>query len=127
MRRRGLDHDAGYQVYVPLAQSPPGGMTLVIRTTNPEPVALTNSLRETVRAADSEAVVWVALGILVGAGGCGLTATALRSVAYGAGPFDPPAIGLAALVLLTVTIGACAAPVRQALRVDPVRCLRGHS
>jgi ABC-type antimicrobial peptide transport system permease subunit len=179
-------------------------MTLVIRTTNPEPLTLTNSLHETVRAADSEAVVSdvntveglidgdtrlrrlqggvlaylsfcallcaslglyavtdrqvvarsreialrvaigadptdvarlvlsgpitrVALGIVVGAGGCGLTATALRSVAYGVGPFDPAAIGLAAIVLLTVTIVACAAPVRQALRVDPVHCLRGDS
>jgi putative ABC transport system permease protein len=204
MRRRGLDHDAGDQVYVPLEQSPPGGMTLVIRTTNPKPLALTNSLHEAVRAADSEAVVSdvntvealidgdtrlrrlqggvlaylslcallcaslglyavtdrqvvarsreialrvaigadttdvarlvlsgpitrVALGILVGAGGCGLTATALRSVAYGVGPFDPAAIGTAAVVLLSVTIVACAAPMRQALRVDPVRCLRGDS
>jgi putative ABC transport system permease protein len=204
MRRRGLDHDAGYQVYVPLAQSPPAGMTLVIRTTNPEPLALTNVLHEMVRAADSEAVVSdvntvealidgdtrlrrlqggvlaylsfcallcaslglyavtdrqvvarsreialrvaigadstdvarlvlsgpmtrVALGIVVGTGACELTSTALRSVAYGVGPFDPAAIGLAAAVLLTVTVVACAAPVRQALRVDPARCLRGDS
>jgi putative ABC transport system permease protein len=204
MRRRGLDRDAGYQVYVPLAQSPPAGMTLVIRTTNPEPLALTNSLHETVRAADSEAVVsdvntveglidgdtrlrrlqggvlaylslcallcaslglyavtdrqvvarsreialrvaigadttdvaWlvlsgpitrVAIGIIVGAVGCELTSTTLRSVAYGVGPFDPAAIGLAGIVLLTVTVVACAAPVRQALRVDPVRSLRGDS
>jgi predicted permease len=204
MRRRGLDRDAGYQVYVPLAQSPPGGMTLVVRTTNPEPLAMTNALRQTVRAADTEAVVWevntveglidgdtrlrrlqggvlaylsfcallcaglglyvvtdrqvvarsreialrvaigadsndvarlvlsgpitrVALGIVVGAGACGLTSTALRSVAYGVGPFEPGAIGLAAIVLLTVTIVACAAPVRQALRVDPARSLRGDS
>jgi putative ABC transport system permease protein len=204
MRRRGLDRDAGYQVYVPLAQSPPAGMTLVIRTTNPEPLAMTNALRQTVRAADTEAVVWdvntveglidgdtrlrrlqggvlaylslcallcaslglyavtdrqvvarsreialrvaigadatdvarlilsgpisrVALGIVVGAGGCALTSTTLRSVAYGVGPFDPAAIGMAAIALLMVTVVACAAPVRQALRVDPVRCLRGDS
>jgi putative ABC transport system permease protein len=204
MRRRGLDRDAGYQVFIPLAQSPPAGMTVVIRNTNPEPLAMTNGLRQAVRAADREAVVWevntveglidgdtrlrrlqggvlaylsfcallcaslglyavtdrqvvarsreialrvaigadttdvarlvlsgpitrVALGIVVGAGGCGLTSTALRSVAYGVGPFDPAAIGLAATVLLTVTVVACAAPVRQALRVDPVHCLRGDS
>lgn len=204
MRRRGLDRDAGYQVYVPLAQSPPAAMTLVIRTSNPEPLALTSSVRQTVRSVDTEAVVWevntvaalidgdtrlrrlqgsvlaylsfcallcaslgvyavtdrqvvarsreialrvaigadttdvarlvlsgpvsrVALGIVVGVGGCGLTSTTLRSVAYGVGPFDPAGMGLAAAVLLTVTIVACAAPVRQALRIDPVRNLRGDS
>jgi ABC-type antimicrobial peptide transport system permease subunit len=69
----------------------------------------------------------VALGIVVGAGGCTLTSTTLRSVAYGVGPFDPAAIGSAAIVLLAITIVACAAPVRQALRVDPARSLRGDS
>jgi ABC-type antimicrobial peptide transport system permease subunit len=49
---------------------------------------------------------------------------ALRSRLYGIEHLDPVSYGAAALALVLVTLLACLAPAREALRADPVAVLR---
>jgi ABC-type antimicrobial peptide transport system permease subunit len=47
-----------------------------------------------------------------------------RDLLYGVPPFDPVALGAAALALLACATVALLVPVRRATRVDPVAVLR---
>jgi putative ABC transport system permease protein len=71
-----------------------------------------------------QALVPAALGAVAGvpaavALGCGAAA-----LLFGVRPFDPFALGGAALLLLGLTILASDAPARRAARVDPCAALR---
>jgi ABC-type antimicrobial peptide transport system permease subunit len=66
----------------------------------------------------------VVLGLLLGTG---LAVAATRLVAgflYGVTPTDPMTLGISALVLALVAIGAGLVPAWRAARVDPMAALR---
>ena len=68
--------------------------------------------------------VWLALGLLAGAGGVFVVARALRGLLYGVAPFDPPTLMAAVLTLVACAALALLGPVRRATRADPIRALR---
>jgi predicted permease len=67
---------------------------------------------------------WMLLGLLIGAFGVTLVARALSGVLYGVRPFDPIALGAAAVTLVVCAAAALLVPVRRATRVDPITVLR---
>lgn len=68
--------------------------------------------------------VWMAAGLVVGAGGIVLSGHLLRSQLLGIPEFDPIAIGIAVATLLICACAALLIPVRRASRVDPITVLR---
>jgi predicted permease len=70
------------------------------------------------------ALLWVALGVVLGLGAALATAPWLESLLFELKPRDPLTIGLAALVLLAVAALAGYLPARRAARVDPLVALR---
>ena len=68
--------------------------------------------------------VWMVLGLAIGAIGVTFAARLLRTQLFGVPAFDPIAIGLALVVLLTCAAIALLVPVRRATRVDPISILR---
>jgi ABC-type antimicrobial peptide transport system permease subunit len=77
-----------------------------------------------VRMVAGEAGRMVVLGLLLGTG---LAVAATRLVAgflYGVTPTDPMTLGISALVLALVAIGAGLVPAWRAARVDPMAALR---
>ncbi len=67
---------------------------------------------------------WMAAGLAAGALGVVAVARLLRNLLYGVAPFDPVALGAAALALLACATIALLLPVRRATRVDPITVLR---
>ncbi len=49
-----------------------------------------------------------------------------QSLLFGVGPLDPLTYGAVAVLLLGISLGACALPARQATRVDPMLALRAE-
>jgi ABC-type antimicrobial peptide transport system permease subunit len=49
----------------------------------------------------------------------------LSTFLYGISAYDPLAFALAAILVMVVTIVACVAPAHRAVRIDPMRKLRG--
>ena len=68
--------------------------------------------------------VWMATGLLLGAGGVFATTRLVRSQLFGVPAFDPLTIGAAVSVLLLCAGLALLVPVRRATRVDPITVLR---
>ncbi|HET7617489.1 MAG TPA: hypothetical protein VFK20_03190 [Vicinamibacterales bacterium] len=48
----------------------------------------------------------------------------LQQFIYGVSPSDPSSIAGAALVLVVVSVAACAVPARRALRIQPTEAMR---
>jgi putative ABC transport system permease protein len=65
-----------------------------------------------------------AIGIAVGLLGAAATTSLLRTVLVGAGPLDPLAFLVAALVLASTAALACCFPAWRATRIDPAIILR---
>ncbi len=65
-------------------------------------------------------------GLLLGLGAALAFARLGRGLLYGVAPADPLTYGSVALVLLTISLAACALPARQATRVDPMLALRSE-
>jgi predicted permease len=70
-----------------------------------------------------QATVIAGVGLGVGVVTGLAAAHALSSLLFGVPPWDPVALGAAALVLTAVALGASYLPARQAARVDPVSTL----
>ena len=68
--------------------------------------------------------VWMAVGLAGGAVGVVVVARLVRGLLYGAPPFDPVALGFAALTLIACAGLALSVPLRRAMRVDPITVLR---
>jgi putative ABC transport system permease protein len=66
----------------------------------------------------------IVTGAVLGLIGAALLARWLARVLYGIGPFDAPAFGLAALLLVVVGIMASLLPALRAVRVQPMVALR---
>jgi putative ABC transport system permease protein len=66
------------------------------------------------------------IGLTIGLAGAFATSRALSGLIFGVGSTDVSIFGGVSLVLLAVAMVACYAPVRRALRVDPVDALRSE-
>ena len=66
----------------------------------------------------------VVFGSAVGLAGAAIAGSFIRSMLYGASPFDPPVIAVMATCLLLTTAAACAIPAWRASRLDPMQALR---
>lgn len=66
----------------------------------------------------------VFVGIVAGTGGAFGAGRLLASFLYGVSPFDPWAIGGAALLMFGVAVPACLLPATRAAATDPVEVLR---
>jgi predicted permease len=80
--------------------------------------------RRVVRMVLGDALAMTAAGILIGIGLALVAGKAIAAQLYQVSPRDPMVFVVCALVLLIVAIVACAAPMRRALRVDPIVALR---
>ena len=65
-----------------------------------------------------------ATGLVVGLGLCGGALRAMRSVTYGVGVYDMPALASAVLVLASVALIAASIPTLRIARIDPAKTLR---
>ncbi len=70
------------------------------------------------------ALVFGGAGVVLGLGIALLGGRLIDGVLFGVAPNDPWSLGLAAVLLLTLTVGASAVPAFRATRVDPVIALR---
>jgi predicted permease len=57
MRRQGLEREAVPQMFVPVAQDPPGGVDILIRTSLDNPLALAGELRAALRQVERRAPI----------------------------------------------------------------------
>jgi predicted permease len=67
---------------------------------------------------------WLGAGLVAGAIGVVAVSRLVRGLLYGVAPFDPVALGAAALLLVLCAAVALLVPVRRATRVDPISVLR---
>ena len=65
-----------------------------------------------------------AIGLVGGLGLCAGALRVMRSVLYGVGVYDVPAIASAVLVLVLVALIAATIPTMRITRIDPARTLR---
>jgi putative ABC transport system permease protein len=66
----------------------------------------------------------VAAGLVLGLAASFAVNRALQSQMVGVSPYDLLTLTLAPLILIVVALLGCLAPLRQAVRVDPVVALR---
>jgi ABC-type antimicrobial peptide transport system permease subunit len=71
-----------------------------------------------------EAAILCFGGIALGVGGAVLVTRWLRSELHGVSPTDPVTYVGVAIAIAIVTLAACYAPTRRAMRVDPLIVLR---
>jgi predicted permease len=64
-------------------------------------------------------------GIAVGIGGSLAGGRLLKTMLYDATPSDPAVLGAVAALLAAITLAACLAPARRAIKIDPAAALRG--
>ena len=73
-----------------------------------------------------EGGVLLVMGLVLGVVGALFATRVLQGLLFGVAPHDPLTLGLVALVMLAVGIGACWLPARRAARVDPAVAMRGQ-
>lgn len=86
-------------------------------------VALGSSRRAIAGLVLRQGAVWMAAGLAGGMVGVVAVTRFLRDLLYGVPPFDPVALGTAAVTLLVCATVALLFPVRRATRVDPIMVL----
>jgi len=87
-------------------------------------VALGSTTAGVVRLVLREGLVLVGIGLVAGFAGAAALQKAVASQAYGVRPLDPLVLAGVTVLLGTIALAACAAPVRRATRVDPIEVLR---
>jgi predicted permease len=80
---------------------------------------------DVLRLVFTEGLKPVATGVAAGGIGSLIVARAIRGMLYGVSPFDPTSFVIAAALLLIAAVAAAALPAGRAIRVDPLRSLRG--
>ena len=86
-------------------------------------VALGAQRADVMRLVMGEAITMTAVGCISGAGAAMWLAQYLRTQLYGVSPLDAGVYACVAGVLAATSIAACAAPVRRAMKVDPIVAL----
>jgi predicted permease len=79
-----------------------------------------------VRYVAREGLAPTAAGLVLGIAAAAAAVPLLRGLLVGISPIDPGSFAIASLLLLAAAMLAAAAPIRQALRVDPVQALRSE-
>jgi putative ABC transport system permease protein len=69
-------------------------------------------------------MVWVMVGLVVGAIGSAALTRLLAGMLYGVRPLDPEVLGAVSLLLALVALGASYVPARRAAKIDPITALR---
>ena len=87
-------------------------------------MALGASRGRTIGMIVQNSVIMLAIGVGAGIAVAMMLARSMGRVLYGISPFDLPAFGVAALVLVGAGLGATLLPARRATRVDPMVALR---
>ena len=64
------------------------------------------------------------IGAALGAALSALAVRVLFNVVFGYRPFDPMSVAGGLLIFAAVAFGACIAPIRHAIRIDPASALR---
>jgi predicted permease len=78
------------------------------------------------RAVTAEALRATVAGMLVGAAGAVLSGRLIRTLLFDVEPLDPWTYTVSALVLASAVTLACVAPVRRAVRAEPMEALRSE-
>jgi ABC-type antimicrobial peptide transport system permease subunit len=71
-------------------------------------------------------MTFIVVGITIGAAATFVTGRLLRSQLFRVEPTDPLTLATVAVLLLSVALVAIAIPARRAVKIDPVRVLRGE-
>jgi predicted permease len=71
-----------------------------------------------------QGMLWVVIGIVIGAGASFGLSRLMSALLYGVAPNDGSTLAVVALLLLTVALLACYVPARRASKVDPMVALR---
>jgi len=87
-------------------------------------MALGSTIREAIVHVGVPGVRASAIGLVGGLGLCAGALRVMRSVLYGVGVYDVPAIASAVLVLVLVALIAATIPTMRITRIDPARTLR---
>lgn len=74
----------------------------------------------------AEGGILLVIGLVLGVIGALFATRVIRGLLFGVAPHDPMTLGVVALVMLAVGIGACWLPARRAARVDPAVAMRGQ-
>ena len=69
-------------------------------------------------------LVLLAIGLAIGLPAALLAGRGMSSLLYDVAPTDPVALASAVILLIVVTLAACALPARRAMRTDPLVALR---
>ncbi len=77
-----------------------------------------------VRVVMTHAAQPVGIGLIAGLGGALMTSRLLQTLLFGVRATDAMTFAAVGLTIATVTVLACTAPVRRALRLDPIAALR---
>jgi predicted permease len=89
-------------------------------------LALGAAPRDIARLVFKQAVVWVAVGLVVGSAGAWMFSHVLRRVLQDASPFDIPGVALGAAVVFGVALLSAWLPAKRAMNVNPVEALRAE-
>jgi ABC-type antimicrobial peptide transport system permease subunit len=87
-------------------------------------IALGAQRSEVVRVVLTDGLKPVLFGSAAGLAGAVVAGSLIRSMLYGASPYDPLVIATMIACLLTTAIAACVIPAWRASRLDPMQALR---
>jgi putative ABC transport system permease protein len=87
-------------------------------------IALGGNRTDVARLVIGQAMLVVALGIVLGVGLAFATTRFMSSLLFGVGALDPVACAVAGALLFLVALAACAAPASRAMRLQPATVLR---
>jgi putative ABC transport system permease protein len=87
-------------------------------------IALGAQRRDVLRLVLGDGARLAGLGIAIGIGGAMALTRLMTSLLFEVTPTDPETFAVVAIVLAIVALAACYAPIRRALRVDPMVALR---
>jgi predicted permease len=89
-------------------------------------IALGAQRSEVLRVVLVDGLTPVLLGAAIGLAGAAATGTLIRSMLYGASPYDPLVIAAMLACVLLTAVAACIVPAWRASHIDPMQALRSE-